>query len=103
MRRFGFLGLLAVTWGAGVLAASGSSSPSVATGEAPPALVSAARARDAAKAAELLSIQPRIDVNQPSKDGTTALHWAVYNDDVALVLTEEGRIVEKPKAAPATP
>jgi ankyrin repeat protein len=26
-----------------------------------------------------------VDVNQRSADGTTALHWAVYNDDVTLV------------------
>ena len=57
----------------------------VATGNPAPALITAVRGRDAAKAAELLSAQPRVDVNQRSADGTTALHWAVYNDDVAMI------------------
>jgi uncharacterized protein len=30
-------------------------------------------------------LQQRGDVNKPEADGTTALHWAVRNDDVALV------------------
>jgi ankyrin repeat protein len=30
-------------------------------------------------------LQQRVDVNKPEADGTTALHWAVRNDDVALV------------------
>src|SRR5688500_13844437 len=79
--RFGYLSLLvlsgAVAWGG--------ESPSVATGNPPPPLVAAARSRDAARALELLAAQPRVDVNQRSADGTTALHWAVYNDDVTLV------------------
>jgi ankyrin repeat protein len=29
--------------------------------------------------------QQRVDVNKPEADGTTALHWAVRNDDVQLV------------------
>jgi uncharacterized protein len=58
---------------------------SIATGDPPPPLVAAARSRESAKALELLAAQPRVDVNQRSTDGTTALHWAVYNDDVGLV------------------
>jgi uncharacterized protein len=51
----------------------------------PAPLVEAARDKDAARVKQLLSGKPRVDVNQRSADGTTALHWAVYNDDVALV------------------
>lgn len=65
--------------------AFGAETPSVATGNPPPPLIAAVRARDSAKALELLAAQPRIDVNQRSADGTTALHWAVYNNEVALV------------------
>jgi uncharacterized protein len=35
----------------------------------------------------LASITEGADVNQPSVDGTTALHWAVYRKDEALVAT----------------
>ncbi len=48
-------------------------------------LVEAARTRDDASAATLLGARPHADVNQRSSDGTSALHWAVYHDDVALV------------------
>src|SRR5687767_13894848 len=30
-------------------------------------------------------LQQRIDVNAPQVDGTTALHWAAYHDDLELV------------------
>jgi uncharacterized protein len=79
--RWGFLSLVVfagtVAWGA--------QTPSVATGDPPPPLVSAARSRDSSRVLELLSSTTRAEVNKPSKDGTTALHWAVYNDDLALV------------------
>ncbi len=48
-------------------------------------LVEAARTRDDAMAANLLSARPQTDVNQRSSDGTSALHWAVYHDDVPLI------------------
>ena len=49
--------------------------------EAP--LVEAARAADATRVAALLAA--KTDINQRSVDGTTALHWAIYNNDAALV------------------
>jgi uncharacterized protein len=68
-----------------VAVAWGGENPSIATGNSPPPLIAAARSRDSARVLELLTAEPRVDVNQRSADGTTALHWAVYNDDVALV------------------
>jgi ankyrin repeat protein len=47
------------------------------------ALVDAVRYKDGPGANRLLDGQA--DVNVTSEDGTTALHWAVHNDDVALV------------------
>ncbi len=46
------------------------------------ALVDAAKAGD--RAAALALIGQRADVNVPEPDGTTALHWAVYHDDLEL-------------------
>jgi ankyrin repeat protein len=50
----------------------------------PAPLVEAARSGDAAAIQGLLTASPRMDVNQRSADGTSALHWAVYHDDLAL-------------------
>jgi uncharacterized protein len=49
------------------------------------ALVEAARKGEDATAVGLLAAQPRADVNQRSADGTSALHWAVYHNDVTLI------------------
>jgi ankyrin repeat protein len=68
-----------------VLAAAPPPKPIVDLIEPPAPLVAAARARDVASVETLLASTPRAAVNQRSSDGTTALHWAVYNDDVALV------------------
>jgi ankyrin repeat protein len=51
--------------------------------DAPVAL--AARANDGAKVRELLDAKPHPDVNARTADGTSALHWAVYHNDVDLV------------------
>jgi ankyrin repeat protein len=51
----------------------------------PAALVDAAHAGDSAAARTLLSSTPGPDVNQRSSDGTSALHWAVYHNDVDLI------------------
>jgi uncharacterized protein len=53
--------------------------------EQPAPLVEATRTSNHAKAAELLASQPRPDVNQRTADGTSALHWAVYHNDVDLI------------------
>jgi uncharacterized protein len=45
-------------------------------------LVEAAKAGDAVRATAL--IRQRVDVNAPEADGTTALHWAVWQDDLEL-------------------
>lgn len=47
------------------------------------ALVEAAHSGDRATVIEKL--QQNVDVNAPTSDGTTALHWAVYRDDADLV------------------
>jgi len=48
-------------------------------------LVEAAHAGDDARALALLTGAEHADANQTSSDGTTALHWAVYRNDVSLV------------------
>jgi ankyrin repeat protein len=47
-------------------------------------LVAAAKANDAA-AVHVLLQERRTDVNAPESDGATALHWAVYRNNAALV------------------
>lgn len=71
----------------------------------PAPLVQAARTRDGAALGVLLAAQPRVDVNQRAADGTTALHWAVYNDDLALVerLLKAGANVDARNDYDATP
>jgi len=48
-------------------------------------LVFAARDGNAQAVYALLKADPHPDVNQHTADGTTALHWAVYHNDAALV------------------
>jgi len=48
-----------------------------------PALVLAAKAGDGATALAL--IKQGADVKEPESDGTTALHWAVYHNDLPLI------------------
>jgi uncharacterized protein len=48
-------------------------------------LVLAARAKDEAAVQALLAAKPAVDVNQRTSDGTTALHWAIYHNNAALV------------------
>src|SRR6266487_3537396 len=51
-------------------------------GAAPP-LVDAVKTGDKAAALALIE-QRRADVNTPEADGTTALHWAVHQNDLDL-------------------
>src|SRR4029078_12302943 len=46
-------------------------------------LVDAVKAGD--KAAAIVLLERRVDVNAPEADGTTALHWAVHQNDLDLV------------------
>jgi ankyrin repeat protein len=46
-------------------------------------LIEAVKQHDAAAVRKLL--QAQVDVNAPAGDGATAIHWAVYGDDLALV------------------
>ena len=84
MRR-GIVVLLGLSAVLGFPALGADRAPVAATGGHASPLVSAARSRDAGRVAELLTAMPHADVNERSVDGTTALHWAVYNDDAALV------------------
>jgi ankyrin repeat protein len=63
-----------------VAAAASAADPTVAKDTR---LVDAVKAGNSAAAVALL--QKRVDVNAAEADGTTALHWATRNDDVALV------------------
>lgn len=53
--------------------------------ERPAPLVLAARNNDVAAVRALLAAKPRTDVNQRTSDGTSALHWAVYHNDVDVI------------------
>lgn len=48
-------------------------------------LVQAVKSRDVAGVRALLKQRPAADVNAPQGDGATALHWAVHQDDFAIV------------------
>src|SRR5687768_559584 len=66
-------------------------------------LVDAAKAGD--RAAAFALIDQRVDVNAAEADGTTALHWAVHNNDLELVqrLIRAGADVKAKNDYGATP
>jgi ankyrin repeat protein len=68
-----------------------------------PAVIDAARRGDRAALGAL--IQKKADVNQPDGDGTTALHWAAYRDDLesAELLLAAGANVNAANDLGATP
>jgi ankyrin repeat protein len=73
------------------------------TAHADDALLAAARAGD--HDAALARVADHADVRAADATGTTALHWAVYNDDAALVraLIAAGADVTAPNAYGSTP
>ena len=62
------------------VAAAGAAGPAVPRDTR---LIDAVKTGNSTAAAALL--QKKVDVNATEADGTTALHWAVRNDDAALV------------------
>ncbi len=62
------------------VAATASWAPLGAAGDT--RVVDAARKRNLADVRAL--VRQKVDVNAPQPDGATALHWAVYADDVAM-------------------
>src|SRR5437868_7120455 len=75
--------------------------PAVAQSSAP--LADAAEKRDAAKVREL--VKQGADLNAAQADGMTALHWAVYHDDLpsASVLVNAGADVRGANSYSVTP
>jgi ankyrin repeat protein len=69
--------------GVAALAAAGLIFGGMRAASAENALVDAAR--DADRAAALALLEQRADPRQTDADGTSALHWAVHNDDAELV------------------
>ena len=68
-----------------LLAAESPPKPIVTVVEKDAPLALAARRNDMATVRTLLSASPKPDVNQPTADGSTALHWAAYYNDAELV------------------
>jgi ankyrin repeat protein len=66
---------------AAVLVLAALSVAAAGRGEAP--LIDAVKQGDTKAVRELM--QRRVDVNATEVDGTTALHWAVYRNDLAMV------------------
>src|SRR5436190_23093135 len=66
---------------AAALMLSGFAMPGLARAAGVP-LVDAVKSRD--RAAALALLQQKVNVNAPEADGTTALHWAVQQDDLDL-------------------
>ena len=99
------LAVLALAGCAGVAGAADPQPAVVVPDLAVPPLVEAVRTGDATAARALLAARPAVDVRRTSADGTTALHWAVYHDDVPLVeaLIARGADVKAVNQYGATP
>jgi ankyrin repeat protein len=99
MRR---VGLRAAGYGLQVLAFAMCLGPTVGASERP-AVIAAARNTDHAALRAL--IQKNADVNATEPDGTTALHWAAYHDDLDSVdiLLRAGAKVNAANDLGATP
>jgi ankyrin repeat protein len=87
---------------AGVVVIAGTSGLVHAAG-ADSRLLEAVKRQDGAEIAAL--VKARVDVNAPHADGTTALHWATYHDDIRTVemLIRAGANVNTATEAGITP
>jgi ankyrin len=75
--------ILAAALAAAALAPVAPVAPLAPVAPVPVPLVDAVKTGD--KAAAVMLIEKRVNVNAPEPDGTTALHWAAHNGDVDLV------------------
>ena len=75
--------ILAAALAAAALAPVAPVAPLAPVAPVPVPLVDAVKTGD--KAAAVVLIEKRVNVNAPEPDGTTALHWAAHNGDVDLV------------------
>ena len=66
------------------LASSADAVPVIEPADRPAPLVAAAQADDMLVLRRLLDVRPRLDADQRSADGTSALHWAVYHQNIEL-------------------
>src|SRR6187551_1052465 len=87
IRRVVAIGVLLISTLAQTALADGAVTTVVAQ---PAPLIDAVRGKDRDQTLQLLQGATRASVNQRSVDGTTALHWAVYNDDADLA----GRLIK---------
>ncbi len=85
MARRGKASLLALTVAYAVARATYAADAVIEPVERAAPLALAARADNADKVRELLATKPLPDVNQRTSDGTSALQWAVYHNDVDLI------------------
>jgi ankyrin repeat protein len=100
----GRLCALALLFGGGLEAARAEKAV-VELVDRPAPLVAAVRDRNIVQARALLETSRRAQVNEASADGTTALHWAVYHNEVELVeqLIAAGAEVQAKNDYGATP
>src|SRR5687767_10482350 len=74
--------LTVLALGVGLLATATDVSADVRSTKTDAALAAAVQKMDRGAIRQL--IEKRADVNAPQPDGTTALHWAAYHDDLEL-------------------
>src|SRR5690242_11928220 len=101
IRRTGFLSFALLFFAGATYLAAGPAGPAGPAGRSD--VADAAMKRD--RAALRALIQQKADVNAPQVDGATAVHWAVYNDDVesADLLIKAGAKVDTRNREGITP